>query len=811
MSIHKHNEAFAVQSQQDRLDSYEVYSPAHYSKSDLNLVNGEYLDDESEDGDERTIMMGEILDIVDAVVSDTDDPTQPVITFRVLVLGGLFGLVLAVCNTVFSFKTNFFGISPYFVLLLSYPLGNFMYWSLSPRIYTLPYFKTQFTLNPGPFNFKENAMIYVIVRTAAAPAYALYNIVSQKYYLNQSLNIGWCIAFAIVTQLSGYGVAGLCRKVLVRPAAMLWPGTLTVIATLRALHEHHSTESKDNENKDDDTASRATNDAPSTEKGKWMSKRVFLLICMSGMFAYQFLPGFVAPMLSAVSVLCYTGTFNQRLHMLGSARQGFGILSLSFDWSIIGQLGPIRSPLWAMLNQYAGLLFFVWIVAPLLWVNNAFGADQILGSDSHDGLAGRGRFTLAQAVNSPALFNSAGREISALQLVYKANHSLVLNQTAYEMNQPIRITTLYAVQYFGIFVAFTSTFMHAFLWYRKDIGQRFKFAVQDLDTKDIHAQMMDRYLDVPDSWYGILLCTSTIGALTVCTWGGFDLEWWGVLLSIAVSVVCILPLGIVEAISGQRVATNVEAELLYGFIAPGQLTHLMTFKTLTYMGVNEALAFLEDLKLSHFVKIPPRTMFWAQIISTVLCAVVNVIVGCFISERLNVGSTTVMPTEGWTAYNYQIFLSAGTIWGAIGSTNFFGPSSPYFPCLAGFAVGLVAPIIPYALHALFPNSLWHLVNIPIIAMFHSQIGALRSDLVTPLLVAFTVNFVVKRVNFEWWKRYAFVMSSAFDVGAACALLVMLAIVTIFPRIKMPYHALNRFDIEGCLPKEVLACREYGKC
>jgi hypothetical protein len=59
---------------------------------------------EDEGDDEEYI--DEIYDIVDAVVSRTDDPSLPVFTFRSFVLGTFFAILLSVVNTLFTFRTN---------------------------------------------------------------------------------------------------------------------------------------------------------------------------------------------------------------------------------------------------------------------------------------------------------------------------------------------------------------------------------------------------------------------------------------------------------------------------------------------------------------------------------------------------------------------------------------------------------------------------------------------------------------------------------------------------------------------------------
>ncbi|KAJ3189648.1 hypothetical protein HK101_008812 [Irineochytrium annulatum] len=84
----------------------------HEKAGDVDPESGEFLD--------------EIYDIVDAVVSRTDDPTIPANTFRVWLLGSIFCVGLACANTIFSFRSNGFTANPLLGVLASYPLGIFM-------------------------------------------------------------------------------------------------------------------------------------------------------------------------------------------------------------------------------------------------------------------------------------------------------------------------------------------------------------------------------------------------------------------------------------------------------------------------------------------------------------------------------------------------------------------------------------------------------------------------------------------------------------------------------------------------------------
>lgn len=50
-----------------------------------------------------------------------------------------------------------------------------------------------------------------------------------------------------------------------------------------------------------------------------------------------------------------------------------------------------------------------------------------------------------------------------------------------------------------------------------------------------------------------------------------------------------------------------------GLIYPGKPIANVCFKTYGYMSMLQAISFLSDFKLGHYMKIPPRSMFLVQV------------------------------------------------------------------------------------------------------------------------------------------------------------------------------------------------------
>jgi hypothetical protein len=61
----------------------------------------------------------------------------------------------------------------------------------------------------------------------------------------------------------------------------------------------------------------------------------------------------------------------------------------------------------------------------------------------------------------------------------------------------------------------------------------------------------------------------------------------------------------------QSLGLNVASEYIFGYISPDRLVANICFKILSDIIISQALTFLQDFKLGHYMKIPPHSMFMA--------------------------------------------------------------------------------------------------------------------------------------------------------------------------------------------------------
>ena len=163
--------------------------------------------------DEQDVNEDEVSPIeeVRLTVPNEDDTSLPVWTFRMWFLGLISCALLSFLNQFFSFRKEPLIISQITVQVATLPIGRFMASVLpTTKFYlTIPGFgKREFSLNPGPFNMKEHALISIFANAGSAfgggSAYAVYivTIIKAFYKRHISYLAGWILI--VTTQVSYY-------------------------------------------------------------------------------------------------------------------------------------------------------------------------------------------------------------------------------------------------------------------------------------------------------------------------------------------------------------------------------------------------------------------------------------------------------------------------------------------------------------------------------------------------------------------------------------------------------------------------------
>ncbi|KAL4604387.1 hypothetical protein ACB092_10G189700 [Castanea dentata] len=128
------------------------------------------------------------------------------------------------------------------------------------------------------------------------------------------------------------------------------------------------------------------------------------------------------------------------------------------------------------------------------------------------------------------------------------------------------------------------------------------------------------------------------------------MPWWGLIFAAALAFIFTLPISIITATTNRTPGLNIITEYIMGVILPGRPIANVCFKTYGYMSMSQAISFLNDFKLGHYMKIPPRSMFLVQFIGTILAGTVNLSVAWWLLNSVeNICQQNLLPQNSpWT-------------------------------------------------------------------------------------------------------------------------------------------------------------------
>ncbi|XP_011003045.1 PREDICTED: oligopeptide transporter 4 [Populus euphratica] len=670
------------------------------------------------------------IEEVRLTVANTDDPTLPIWTFRMWFLGLISCSLLAFLNQFFSYRTEPLIISQITVQVASLPIGRSMAAVLPKTKFKIPGFGSRtFSLNPGPFNIKEHVLISIFANAGSAfgsgSAYAvgIVTIIKAFYGRRISFLAGWLLI--TTTQVLGYGWAGLLRKYVVEPAHMWWPGTLVQVSLFRALHE-----------KDD---------------GHRMTRAKFFVIALACSFVWYLFPGYLFTTLSSISWVCWVFPKSVTAQQLGSGMRGLGLGAITLDWSVVASFlfSPLISPFFAIANVLVGYVFIIYVAMPLsYWGLDLYSARKFPIFSSH-------------------LFTAEGHKYNITAIV---NNKFQLDLPNYEQQGRIHLSMFFALTYGFGFATIAATLTHVAFFYGREILQKYRASYKG--KEDIHTKLMKRYKDIPSWWFYLLLGVTLIVALALCIFlnDQIQMPWWGLIFASAMAFVFTLPISIITATTNQTPGLNIITEYVMGVILPGRPIANVCFKTYGYMSMAQAVSFLSDFKLGHYMKIPPRSMFLVQFIGTVLAGTINLAVAWWLLNSIeNICQDDLLPVNSpWTCPGDRVFFDASVIWGLVGPKRIFGTLGNYQAMNWFFLGGALGPVIIWLLHKSFPKQSWiPLINLPVLLGATAMMPPATPVNYNAWIIVGTIfNFFIFRYKKTWWQRYNYVLSAALDAGVA---------------------------------------------
>ncbi|CAK5262981.1 unnamed protein product [Mycena citricolor] len=696
----------------------------------VGVINAPEFDDPNADADAIATEDDSPYPEVRSAVANTDDPTIPVSTIRAWVIGLIWAILIPGLNQFFFFRYPSVSVTGIIAQLLSLPIGR-AWAKFMPnfRIFGLE-------LNPGPFGIKEHVLITIMASVGSGSAYATDIVAVQRVFYHQQYNFLFQWLLVMSTQLIGFSIGGVARRFLVQPPSMIWPANLVTCALFNTLHAS-------------EYAGVGTRGGISREK--------FFYIALACSFSWYLVPGYLFTALSYFSWVCWIVPDNIVVNQLFGVETGLGMGLLTFDWAQIAYTGsPLATPWWAEANVAVGFVFFFWIVTPALYYSNTW-------------------YSKYMAISTGGSFDNTGAPYNVTAIL---NDDLTFNEAKYKAYSPLMLSTTFALSYGLSFASITATVTHAALYFRKQIWTQSRLAMSQ--QPDIHARLMSVYPQVPEWWYGCTFVSMFVCAAvaTQVYHIGFPFQYF--ILALVIAFVYIIPIGMIQAITNQQVGLNVITELIIGYALPGHPLAMMTFKTFGYITMAQALTFTSDFKLGHYMKIPPRTMFNAQVIATVIAGTVQLGVQAWMFTHIE-GMCHAGQKDGFRCPSTQVFGTASIIWGVIGPARQFSPGQIYYGLTFFFLIGFLCPLGAWLIHRKWPDSFIRYVNFPVIFTGTGLIPPASAINYVPwAIVGFIFQYVIRRRHFNWWTKYNYVLSAALDGGVAVSA-VFIFFVLQYPR------------------------------
>lgn len=517
-----------------------------------------------------------------------------------------------------------------------------------------------------------------------------------------------------------------------------------------------------------------------------MTRWKFFFIVWSSSFAFYFLPGLLMPALSYFNAVTWLAPKNVVLANIFGTVSGLGLFPITFDWAQIAYIGsPLLTPFWAAMNVVGGLVLVMWVLAPLAYYRNWFSSSYM-------------------PMLSSSVFDNTGKVYDVSRIL---TSDFIFDRAAYQNYSRVYLPIAYVLSYGLQFAALASLLTHTLCWHGRDIWKQWRRSLKEVEgeTKeyeavptedtsvrykkhksrapalpaedllyqdDVHNRLMKRYEDAPMSWY-LMTCFSMMAVgMFLVEYYPVHLPWYGLLLSLGLCSILFVPIGIVTAITNQQSSIYLICQLVCGAVFPGRPVANMIFVTYGYISSAQGIKFASDLKLGHYMKIPPRILFKVQMAATVISSITQI--GVLNWMFLHVpGICTSSAINGFTCPIARVHFNGSILWGVVGPAEFFGPNAIYRPLVWCFLVGGIAPIPLYFYSRHKKTSIVRKINLPVLFGSLSWIPpATGLNFSVWALVCYVFNYVIKRRADAWWGKYTMTLSAALDSGLAFGLVIV---------------------------------------
>lgn len=451
----------------------------------------------------------------------------------------------------------------------------------------------------------------------------------------------------------------------------------------------------------------------------------------------------------------------------------------------------------------------MWIAAPIMCMCTQI---HYLQSYSPKSDYANVMYSSYMPILSAAVWDNTGVPYDVSKIL---TEDFLFDEEAYKRYSRVFLPITYVLSYALQFAALTALLSHTALWHGKDIWRQWSRSwaeirkapatgyeplnilpdgngrsaspqafrhrnsttsepdMEDLmDSEDVHNRLMRRYPDAPMMWYLLTGATMAAVGMYVVEYYPIHLPWYGLLLALGIGATLFIPIGIVMAITNQQSSIYLICQLICGGVFPGRPVANMVFTTFGYISSTQGLKFASDLKLGHYMKIPPRLLFRLQLSVTVVSSLTQIGV---LNWMLNYipGICTTEAINGFNCPIARVHFNGSILWGVVGPKRFFGPGALYRPLVWAFLVGAVSPVILWYFARKNRKSILRKVNLAVVFGSLSWIPpATGLNFSVWAIVCYIFNYEIRNRRKNWWRKYNMMLSAALDSGLAFGVVVI---------------------------------------
>lgn len=668
-----------------------------------------------------------------------DDSHMPAMTLRALLTGLFISSTAAVIQQFFLFKPSRSQVQPLFLQLACLLVGRSLQNIPGPTWW-----------NPGPYSIKENTLSSIMATAAAVGTLAVEMIATQELFEERPFHYATAMAIMLSSQLIGYGFAGLLRAPLVYSKRAVFPAVLPAVALFHSFHYR---------------------DGQHTKRHLGLFKTVFF-----GTAIYEVFPQYIAPMLQAVNPFCLRWQHSPAVTRLfggALAHEGLGMLSFSFDWNVVGALGPLFTPFAAQVNEWVGVLL-AYLFYPVGWENSWFNGGKKDGFPflstqllTHDG----------ELYNRTAIVREDGT----------GNWEMIER-----LGAPY-FSTSYILANIATSLAVGAAVSHCLLWGWGSITSMFKRNGLDEKEVDMHYVVCRKYPEVPLWVYLSMLFFAISVAFLAASLTESGLSASALVVALILAGLLTVASAYLKATTGASLEVEPVIQMLGGMAFPSDAFGNMWFTTYGSATVSQSISMLQDLKLGQYMHLPSTSVLVFQTIGTVAGVIFNYMVMSLVVNTNRELLRSEYGNQVFTGVVLEDFQSQAISWG-IFAHELFKAGARYVIVPISLGIGFLLPFPFYVAHRFIPRFRMDLVNTPLICgTFALVLDRANAGFTMSVLIGFLSQFYARRYHPRWFHRSNYVLSAALDGGAQVTAVLLGFVVeggAGWKRLKFPQYFLN---------------------